>query len=339
MFPSDDAAARMWKDGAMNDVSGTPETQDEQLPIRVAWLYHMEGLTQADIADRLGVTRLRVNRLLAEARASGLVRVTLTSRLADCAALEQALCRDTGLAHAVIVPTPDDIDLVAGILGQATAGYLSRHLREHKVGGVALGWGATLRETIRHVDAMRRPELAVSSMMGGLTRGLELNTFEIASDLARRLNASCHYFAAPIYAGSPKSRDTILAQDVFRESLDRVRSSDIALLSVGDLGRRSLLIRYGLPRDVPVAELRASGAVGDVMGQFLDAEGKPIDHPLNQRAIALPLSELRKIPSVVIASGGANKVRIIAAVLRARLANVLVCDERTASGALDIVRG
>jgi len=339
MFRRDDGAAGMWNGGAMNDVAGTPETQDAQLPIRVAWLYHMEGLTQAEIADRLGITRLRVNRLLADARASGLVRVTLNSKLADCAALEQALCRDTGLSHAVIVPTPDDIDLVAGILGQATAGYLSRHLREHKVGGVALGWGATLRETIRHVDAMRRPELSVSSMMGGLTRGLELNTFEIASDLARRLNAACHYFAAPIYAGSPRSRDTILAQDVFRESLDRVRSSDIALLSVGDLGKRSLLIRYGLPRDVPVAELRASGAVGDVMGQFLDAEGKPVDHPLNHRAIALPLQELKQIPTVVIASGGSNKVRIIAAVLRARLANVLVCDERTAAAALDIVRG
>lgn len=339
MFQDDDEGLGMWNAGGMTDTAAALETTDGQLPIRVAWLYHMEGLTQAEIAERLGITRLRVNRLLADARASGLVRVTLNSKLADCVALEQALCRDTGLTHAVIVPTPDDIDLVASVLGQAAAGYLSRHLREHKVGGVALGWGATLRETIRHVDAMQRPDLAVSSMMGGLTRGLELNTFEIASDLARRLNAACHYFAAPIYAGSPKSRDTILAQDVFRESLDRVRSSDLALLSVGDLGRRSLLIRYGLPRDVPVAELRAAGAVGDVMGQFLDAEGTPIDHPLNRRAIALPLPELRKIPSVVIASGGANKVRIIAAVLRARLANVLVCDEKTAAAALDIVRG
>ena len=62
MFPSDDAAARMWKDGAMNDAAHSSDAPDEQLPIRVAWLYHMEGLTQADIADRLGVTRLQIGR-------------------------------------------------------------------------------------------------------------------------------------------------------------------------------------------------------------------------------------------------------------------------------------
>ena len=29
---------------------------DEQLRVRVAWLYFMEGLTQADIASKLGIS-------------------------------------------------------------------------------------------------------------------------------------------------------------------------------------------------------------------------------------------------------------------------------------------
>ena len=48
-------------------------SEEEQLRVRVAWLYFMEGLTQSEIADRLGITRLRANRVLAEARADGLV--------------------------------------------------------------------------------------------------------------------------------------------------------------------------------------------------------------------------------------------------------------------------
>src|SRR6185312_13666269 len=145
--------------------------------------------------------------------------------------------------------------------------------------------------------------------------------------------------AAPIYAATQKSRDTILAQEVFEQSFDIVRLTDLAILSVGDLTKRSLLIRYGLPSDVPVEELARQGAVGDVMGQFLDARGEPIDHEINRRAIALPLDELRRIPTVILASGGINKAPIIAAALRARLISVLVCDERTARAAYRLLKG
>lgn len=303
---------------------------DEQIEARVAWLYFMEGLTQADIAEKLGMTRLRVNRMLVEARTSGLVSITLNSRFASCIELEQTLVRELGLKTAIIIPTPHDPDLIPVLLGQATGEFLSTHLEEKTVSGLGIGWGATLRETIRNMRAGRYPDLCVNSMMGGLTHGLELNTFETASGLADRLNAQCQYLAAPIYAGSPESRDIILAQDVFREAFERIATNDIAVLSIGDLSDRSLLVRYGLPRDVSTDDLRAKGAVGDIMGQFYDENGRPIDHPLNRRAIALPLDGLSQIPTVVLASGGANKTLAVTGALRAKRATVLVCDEDTA---------
>jgi DNA-binding transcriptional regulator LsrR (DeoR family) len=308
---------------------------EDAIEARVAWLYFMEGLTQADIAHKLGMTRLRVNRMLVEARMSGLVSITLNSRFASCIELERRLVREVGLKSAIIIPTPEDAELVPVLLGQATAEYLSNYLETNQVSGLGVGWGATLRETIRNMRSARYPDLCVNSMMGGLTHGLELNTFETASNLANRLNAECQYLAAPIYAGSPASRDLILAQDVFREALERIATNDIAVLSVGDLTTRSMLIRYGLPRDVTTDELVRAGAVGDIMGQFFDESGQLIDHPLNQRAIALPLRDLSRIPTVVLASGGRNKIRALAGALRARLASVIISDEDTASAALD----
>jgi len=306
------------------------------LETRVAWLYFMEGMTQADIAEKLGMTRLRVNRMLVEARTSGLISIALNSRFATCVELEQTLIREFGLKDAVIIPTPDDPDLVPVLLGQAAGEYLSNFLEANRVKGLGLGWGATLRETIRNTRPGRYPDLCINSMMGGLTHGLELNTFETASSLANRLNAECQYLAAPIYAGSPTSRDIILAQDVFREAFERISANDVAVLSIGDLSLRSLLIRYGLPRDVPAEELMSLGAVGDILGQFYDAEGRVIDHPLNLRAIALPLTELSRIPTVILASGGQNKIPAIAAALKARLASVFICDESTARAARDL---
>lgn len=312
---------------------------DEQLRVRVAWLYFMEGLTQADIASKLGITRLRANRLLGEARESGLVNIQVNARLSGCVALERELIAETGVKDAVIVPTPADPEQIAPVLGRATADYLARHLDENRVRALGIGWGATLRETVRHLHSANLPELSVNSMMGGLTYGSELNTFEIASEFARRVNAQCNYLAAPIYAGSPRSRDTILEQDVFRETFQRLSGIDMALMSVGDLSRRSLLIRYGLPRDVTVDSLRGAGAIGDIMGTFLDARGQPVRHAVNKRVIAMPIEMLRKVSTVIVASGGLNKAAILAGVLRARFCSVLVCDEATARAALGLLRG
>jgi lsr operon transcriptional repressor len=312
--------------------------EDDQTQVRVAWLYYMEGLTQAEVAGRVKITRLRVNRLLVEARASGLVNISLNSSLTGCIRLEQALVKECGLKDAVIVPTPQNRDLVAPVIGRAAGEYVSRVLESDRLRGFGVGWGATLRETIRHVRPGRHPKLVVSSMMGGLTYGIELNTFETASDLAGRVGAQCHYLAAPIYAGTPQSRDNIVAQDVFREAFERIAATDAAILSVGDLSRRSLLIRNGLPRDVTADDLRAAGAVGDILAQFVDAEGRPIDHSINRRVIALALDALRKIPIVILASGGTNKSRVIAAVVKAKLVSVLICDQRTAAAVLEHLR-
>jgi lsr operon transcriptional repressor len=310
---------------------------NDQLPTRVAWLYYMENMTQAEIGERLGLTRARVNRMLAEARESGLVRITLNSSFASCVALEQRLKEQCNLREAVVVPTPENPEQLLPVLGMAAGDFLGRFLEENRLSSIGIGWGATLRETIRHLRPARYPELSVTAMMGGLPQGLELNTFEVAGELARRLQAHCSYLAAPIYAGSARSRDTILEQEVFQEVLHRLAAIELALLSLGDLSPRSLLVRHGLPRDVPVDELRAKGAVGDVLGQFLNARGQPIAHPINRRAIALPLESLAKVRTVALIAGGANKMRIVAAALLGGFAHVLVSDEKTVAGALELV--
>jgi len=310
---------------------------NDQLNARVAWFYYLENLTQAEIGERLGLTRARVNRMLSEARESGLVRISLNSKFSDCVKVEQALRDKLGVRDAVIVPTPDDPKDVSAVIGMAAGAYLSRYLQDNRLSTIGIGWGATLRETISHVEPASYNHLWITSMMGGLSRGLELNTFEIAGELARLLEAQCSYLAAPIYAGSARSRDTILEQEVFKDVLTRIDKIDLAMLSMGDLSPRSLLIRHGLPGDVSPEELRKAGAVGDILGQFVDQKGRLLSHPINKRAVALPLDRLSRVKTVMLIAGGPNKLRIIAAALHGRIGNVLISDEKTASAALDLI--
>ena len=64
---------------SLHDLTG----QQEQLAVRASWLYYMEGQTQEQIARTLGINRIRINRILAAARESGLVQVRINSRLAS----------------------------------------------------------------------------------------------------------------------------------------------------------------------------------------------------------------------------------------------------------------
>jgi DNA-binding transcriptional regulator LsrR (DeoR family) len=184
---------------------------------------------------------------------------------------------------------------------------------------------------------MQRPDVYVSSALGGLTRGLEMNTFDIAAGFGRQLGAEFGYLAAPVYAGSPEAHDAILSQAPFRQAFERAAACDLILLSVGNM-TDSLLVRYGLPADIEVEELIAAGACGDLMGQLIDREGQPIDHPLNRRCITLPLATLRDIPHVLIVSGGLYKAEAMAAVLRGGWGNVIVSDEDTMRAAMAIAR-
>jgi hypothetical protein len=47
------------------------------LAARVARQFYLEGFSKVDIADRLGISRFRVARLLDSARESGLVRIEI----------------------------------------------------------------------------------------------------------------------------------------------------------------------------------------------------------------------------------------------------------------------
>lgn len=308
---------------------------NQELMVRASWLYHVEGLTQAQIGERMNLTRRRVNELLGEALDRGVVRISFSSPLAENVELEARLCRRFGLEDAVVAPTPSDPAHMHAVIGRAAAGFLDRLIQGRKPRSIGVGWGATLRETVQHMTGANEPDMRIRSLMGGLTRGSEINTFEIVRSFATVLNAKCHYFAAPIYAGSEQAHDQIMALPVFRDFLSDGASVDVSFLSVGDVTGQSLQVRYGLPQQTDIGELVTAGAVGDLLARYLDAEGRPVDHPLNRQVISPTLDAYCGIPTRIIASGGPHKHAILRATARAGFATAIITDAESARWLLD----
>lgn len=308
---------------------------EERFLAQVAWAYYVEGLTQEKVAEKLGATRLRVNKALSDAHKRGLVRITFNTAFAACAELEAALRARFGLKQAYVAPAPMETRDVQMVVGAALGNLLSEVLLDPKVRLFGMSWGNTLNIATRFVAAMERPDLEVISVMGGLTTGSDLNSFEITTRLADLVGAQHSYFTAPLYAGSRESRDTIMALDVFRSVVEKLKSVDALAMAAGDISTRSLLMRDGLPSDITMEELIAAGAVGDVLGTVIDAEGQAIDHPINERVIGIGLDDLHGVGNVILAAGGANKLAVNRAVLRRGVVDTFVTDEATARALLE----
>ena len=114
---------------------------DVDLVVRAAWLYYEDGLTQAQVAARLFVSRQTVGRLLESARQHGIVRIELDPAYLAAMRLATTVRDVFGLRDAIVVPT------ATGRLSQertnervaaALAAYARRFLHPGAVVGVSL---------------------------------------------------------------------------------------------------------------------------------------------------------------------------------------------------------
>ena len=209
--------------------AGAPEPDGEELFLTtVAWLYYVEGLTQSEVADRIGTTRIRVNKALGEARRRGLVRIEIVSANIMCLELQDRIKARFGLRDAKIAPSSPSVRATQVSVGAALGHHLNTLFLDPKARRLAVSWGETLASACRSILPVSRAGLEVISMMGGLTSGTATNTFEITSSFAKALGARYSFLAAPVYAGSRESRDEILSIDVFRDVLDRILRVDAA---------------------------------------------------------------------------------------------------------------
>ncbi|WP_285424829.1 sugar-binding transcriptional regulator [Pseudomonas sp. efr-133-TYG-103a] len=306
---------------------------EDQLNIRIAWYYYVNNMTQQQIADRMGITRVRVNKALATCRETGVVQIRINSPLASCVELEERIQERFGLQRVTVVPSPDDPSNIFRVLGVGVAPTLETYLVDGCI--IAVGWGRTLRQAVRELQGRSLPNMTVLSLLGGLHYGSANNTVEIASSLAGLFGGSYYYLAAPVFAPSEQYRNMILEEASVQDVLGKARQADLALLTVGDLSERSLMLELGLVNPEDARSLRAAGAVGDLLGRWLDRDGIEVNHPLNRRAISLDLEDLRKVRKVVLVSGGPYKAEIIRAVLLRNVVHELVIDESAARQLLE----
>ena len=230
------------------------------------WLYYKEGGTQEEIAQRLGLTRKRVNRIIGQALATGLVQITIDSRHSACPDLEARLKARYGLRVAKVVPAPaPDVD-VRMVVGAAAGQFLSETLGETETLGIT--WGGDLRRGAEPAAARGRQHRRVADRGAGLQRPDQ--SLRCGGPVRPRAGRPVPLRTAPKFADLRELRDALLQSAPVADVLGRVRSIDRALLSAIDLTHHSKALEYGVISGKTWRSLREAGAVGDIAGQYLE---------------------------------------------------------------------
>ncbi|MEE2860778.1 MAG: bifunctional sugar-binding transcriptional regulator/dihydroxyacetone kinase subunit DhaK [Pseudomonadota bacterium] len=309
----------------------TPMRFGEDPLLWAAWLYYEEGLTQGDIATRMGVSRATVNAYLAEARTGGIVTIEIDPDRFRSLSIAQALHDHFGLMDCLVIPSSGSESPLIDRLGVAGAQVLSRLAQSGDT--VAVTWGRTVLATAGRVSRGNLQDLRVVQATGGTTARIPWTPEACATTLAEALGARCIPISAPAVVSSSEMRDLLLRESVVAEQLAVLAGADRIVLGISSLRPESTIHSSGFFDDVTMRD-HYHAAVGSIAGRLISARGEAVDGPLEPRTIGIGLDALRRIPCRIGVAGGMDKVQAILAALRGGLVNVLVTDADTARAIL-----
>jgi DNA-binding transcriptional regulator LsrR (DeoR family) len=176
-----------------------------------------------------------------------------------------------------------------------------------------------------------------ASAMGGSSRiDVPTNPNEISQALAERCGGRAQSLYAPAHVQSPSVRRGLLQHEAVTQTLQMAAGADMALVGIGGTDDGCTMVRSGCLTIEEMGRLRSEGAVGDVLGNYVDVHGEHIKSPHSRRLIGLSIDQLRQIETVVAVVSGDEKPLSILGVLHAGIVDVLIVDERNAKAVLDM---
>lgn len=304
-----------------------PPLRETELLVKVARLYFEDRASQQEIAERVGVSRSNVSRMLASARDRGIVEVRINDPAGRDVELEQQLREVFGLVDArVSAGGPPSTALQR--VGSLAATWLVTAVRDAETLG--LSWGTTLQAVLAELQEHAPVGgLEVVPLVGGLSSVHSSATGqELVRQFAEALGAGYRYLHAPALLRSAEAADALRSEASIHGALAVARAVDVAMVGIGSVSHGSsaaLLADLDLEAR-QLAKFLAEQPVGDICARFFDRHGRPVTAAVEDRVIAITLGDLRRIPLVAGVACGAAKVHGTLGALRGGLIDVLICD-------------
>ncbi|MBQ8074203.1 MAG: hypothetical protein IJ231_10625 [Clostridia bacterium] len=302
--------------------------ENQRLMAKVCELYYLSELSQKEVSSRLGISRPQISRIIAQARAQGMVEIHVRNPHETDTALERQLVRRYALEDAFVVSIPEGEPEERELaFSREAASYLDFLLGA----GVSLGVmsGKTIAGMAHQLRGGGRTLGEIVPLVGGIgpvAPDLHANT--IAMTIARNLGGTPLVLNAPLVVSSPEAAALLRQEQGIARVLEKGARCDYYLIGIGKADARSTTAQAGglTPEDLEL--LRREGACCSACNSYFDRDGREII-ALRDRSIGLGLLELKK-GRVIACARGTSKTEAIRAALKTGRVHLLMTDAETA---------
>lgn len=299
---------------------------ENNLMFKVAWFYYFDDMTQQQISEKLGITRMNVIKYLNKAKTQGIVQFKIRTDGEIRLGYERKLIEKYGLEDVFIIPSTgaNSNESVAA----AAAQYIEAHLKPDCY--INVGYGDTISRVIRHLIHSLESPVSLVSLTGGVSyytssiiSGAHISNFN-------GMTPSIYLIPAPVIASTSKLAQEFMSDESVKAIMSMNERAAMSIVSIGSATDDATIFKDNKINHNELVLLQMNGAVGDILSQFIDKNGQIIESELHNRLVTTKLDVLKNYQNVIGVAAGDRKVQAIHAALLGGYLNVLITDEETA---------
>lgn len=294
---------------------------EEVLMYKAAWYYYFHNMTQQQISEFLGISRMRVVKLLNKARATGTIQFKMKDDSANRMQLEEKLAKAYDLKDTFIVSSPPSQVNTNENVARAAAMYINNRLEDNAL--INMGYGDTQSRILNNLAAIVEQPISIVSLTGGVN-------FYLPNNMSSIFNAKLYLIPSPILVSSKEVADAIKNESSINDISRMAQLSSLSVVGIGSMSENATTLKSGILSKNDLLYLKLKGAMGDVLCHFVDKDGKLVDSNIESRLITTSLDTLHRLKNVIGVAAGDEKVDAIKAVLNGGYIDILVTDESTA---------
>lgn len=304
---------------------------ENNLMYKVTWCYYKDDMTQQEIAKHLGISRMKVVKILNQAKREGIIRFHIDTQAKVNMELEAQMKEKFQLKDVFIVPTT--INDLNDNIAKAAAQYIEEKVDENTY--INIGYGDTVSKTLNHLIYSLDKEISLVTLSGGVSYYTSAIISGTQRGAASETVPNIHILPAPLIASSEEVANILLKESSIQSVLNMTELSTLSIVGIGAVSNEATIFKYGIANKEDLALLKMQGAVGDILSQFFDKDGNILETSLHKRLISIQLEKLRNKEKIIGVAGGPEKVQAIYSALMGKFVNILITDEDTANALLN----
>ncbi len=267
----------------------------------IAEMYYLQDMTQAAIANKYGLSRPTVSRMLSDARDRGIVKIIIANPSLDMGSVEKKFMERFSLNAVKVIPIPsNDHDLALKVTGREAAHLFAGFLE--KDDRIGIDWGHTINEIGRNMPSLSLTNSMIMQLCGNLDNA-DAFTYatEIIGNISFRLTAkSAFTLPYPVIVDNSIIFEILMHDEKVRANMDLIESCNKLIVNLGVPNETNCLYKSGYLKPADLAMLQTRGAVGSICCHYFNNNGEICDQQLDKRTVSISYESIKKAELVIL---------------------------------------